>query len=70
MEKKYRYVNGRLVVKNALAPMLPTVQTTLKSGKTTYRFNGSYDGIHSISAKILRLMEKDGEKGDEKPGNA
>lgn len=69
MKKKYKYENGRLVVENAFAALLPTVQTTLQTGKTIYHFNGSYDGIHSISAKILRLMEKDGEKENEKPGN-
>lgn len=67
MERKCRFVNGRLVVDNSLAGELPIVQATFQSGKTTYRFTGKYDGIHSISAKILRLMDKDGDIDGEKP---
>lgn len=68
MERKIKHVNGHIVVKNPLAQELPSMATTFKSGKTTYRFSGRYDGRHSVSAKVLRLMEKDGKNEDEKLG--
>jgi len=31
----------------------------IKSGKTLYRFTGSYDGERSLPHKVLRLMEQE-----------
>lgn len=43
------------------------MEITLQSGRTTYRFTGSYDGRRSLSSKVLRLMEQDNlQKGDDK----
>ncbi|MCH5288002.1 MAG: hypothetical protein J1E43_11340 [Christensenellaceae bacterium] len=47
---------------------LPDVTVTITSGKTTYRFTGSYDGDHALTAKLLTHMTnddavKDSEKG-------
>ena len=46
---------------------LPDVTVTITSGKTTYRFTGSYDGDHALTAKLLAYMTngnsvKDSEK--------
>jgi len=70
MERKIKIVNGSIVVKNPFAWELPRTTITIKSGKTTYRFTGRYDGVHSVPAKILRLMKKGGENDSEKPGKA
>jgi len=66
MEKNWKIVDDHIVVKTPLSQELPTMKITLQSGKTTYRFSGSYDGKHSVSAKVLRLMDKDGENDGEK----
>ena len=68
MKRKPKFVNGHIVVKNPLAWEMPDMKVTLKSGKTTYRFSGKYDGKHSVPSKVLRLMEK-GDNDDEKSGN-
>ena len=31
-------------------------EVTIKSGRTCYRFTGSYDGKRSLPHKVLRLM--------------
>jgi len=41
---------------------LPQITVTLRSGQTTYRFSGSYDGNRSLPAKLLDRMVKDEEK--------
>ena len=47
---------------------LPTHEVTIQSGRTFYRFTGSYDGSRSLPHKVLRLMghspidEKDEER--------
>ena len=38
---------------------LPDVTVTIISGKTTYRFTGSYDGDHALIAKLLTHMTSD-----------
>ena len=38
---------------------LPDVTVTITSGKTTYRFSGSYDGDHALTAKLLSHMTND-----------
>lgn len=35
------------------------VTVTITSGKTTYRFTGSYDGDHALTAKLLTHMIND-----------
>ena len=47
---------------------LPDVTITITSGRTTYRFIGSYDGDHALTSKLLSHMVndvsvKDSEKG-------
>ncbi len=54
--------NGSIVVHNYCAMALPQITVTLRSGQTTYRFNGSYDGNRSLPAKLLDRMVKDEEK--------
>ncbi len=54
--------NGSIVAHNYCATELPQITVTLRSGKTTYRFNGNYDGIRSLSGKLLDQMAKDNEK--------
>ena len=63
MNKKYNYnihENGAITVHNYLAAELPVVINTIRSGKTTYRFIGSYDGTRSLPQKLLGHMIKEG----------
>ena len=53
MERKRIIKDGQIVVKN------PLYQELIKSGKTLYRFTGSYDGKKSLPSKVLRLMEQE-----------
>ena len=39
---------------------LPDVTVTITSSKTTYRFTGSYDGDHALTAKLLAHMTNGG----------
>lgn len=50
--------DGHLIVRNYCAMALPQITVTLRSGRTIYRFNGSYDGTRSLPAKILDHMAK------------
>ena len=43
---------------------LPDVTVTITSGKTTYRFTGSYDGDHALTAKLLAHMTNVGSVKD------
>lgn len=38
---------------------LPDITVTMRSGKSTYRFIGSYDGDHALTAKLLTHMAND-----------
>ena len=38
---------------------LPDITVTMKSTKTTYRFTGSYDGRHALTAKLFSHMVND-----------
>ena len=38
---------------------LPDITVTMKSSKTTYRFTGSYDGCHALTAKLFTYMVND-----------
>ena len=59
MNSNRKMVDGNYVAKIPLAQELPSIRISLQSGRTTYRFRGCYDGQRSISAKVLRLMDKD-----------
>ena len=52
--------NGSIVVHNYCAAELPQITVTIRSGQTTYRFGGSYDGTRSLSGKLLNHMAKEG----------
>ena len=72
MERKRNIKDGHIVVKNPLYQELPKHEIVMKSGKTLYRFTGSYDGQKSLPSKILRIMEKENlqkevDKKDEEP---
>jgi hypothetical protein len=54
--------DGHLTVHNHCAAALPKITVTIKSGQTTYRFNGSYDGTLSLPSKLLDHMTNDSEK--------
>ena len=56
--------NGHIMVKNPLAYELPKREVVIKSGRTLYRFTGSYDGERSLPHKVLRLMEQENPKKD------
>ena len=51
--------NGSIVVHNYSAAELPQITVTIRSGQTTYRFGGSYDGTRSLSGKLLEHMAKE-----------
>ena len=58
MERKHKIKDGHIVVENPLFQELPTHEVTIKSGRTLYRFTGSYDGERSLPHKVLRLMSR------------
>lgn len=58
MEKRREIKDGHIVVKNPLYQELPTHEITMQSGRTLYRFTGSYDGKRSLPHKVLRLIEQ------------
>ena len=58
MEKRREIKDGQIVVKNPLYQELPEHEVTIKSGRTLYRFTGSYDGNRSLPHKVLRLIEQ------------
>lgn len=58
MEWKRKIKDGQIVVKNPLYQELPEHEVTIKSGRTLYRFTGSYDGNRSLPHKVLRLIEQ------------
>ena len=68
MEERRKIKDGQIVVKNPLYQELQTHEITMQSGRTLYRFTGSYDGSRSLPHKVLRLMghspidEKDEER--------
>ena len=47
------------VVPNYCAAQLPKITVEIKSGRTTYRFTGRYDGNRSLSGKLLDQMACD-----------
>ena len=48
-----------IVVPNYCAAQLPQITVEIKSGRTTYRFTGRYDGNRSLSRKLLDRMASD-----------
>ena len=56
MERKWKIKDGQIVVKNPLYQERQTHEVTIQSGRTLYRFTGSYDGKRSLPHKVLRLM--------------
>ena len=58
MERKRKIKDGQIVVKNPLYHELPMHEVTIQSGRTLYRFTGSYDGKRSLPHKVLRLIEQ------------
>lgn len=44
MKRKRKIKDGHIVVKNPLYQELPMHEVTIQSGRTLYRFTGSYDG--------------------------
>ena len=60
-ESQNRWINGdgHLTVRNYCAAQLPQITVTIRSGQTTYRFGGSYDGTRSLSGKLLDHMAKE-----------
>ena len=48
-----------IVVPNYCAAQLPKITVEIKSGKTTYRFTGRYDGNRSLPGKLLHRMASD-----------
>lgn len=69
MERKRKIKNGHIVVKNPLAYELPKHEVVIKSGRTLYRFTGSYDGQRALPSKVLRLMDQDNLQKDDDNGN-
>ena len=69
MERKRKIKNGHIVVKNPLAYQLPKREVVIKSGRTLYRFTGSYDGQRALPSKVLRLMDQDNLQKDDDNGN-
>lgn len=59
MERKRIIKDGQIIVKNPLYQEIPKREVVIKSGRTSYRFTGSYDGKKSLPGKILRLMEQE-----------
>ena len=68
MKRKRKIKDGHIVVKNPLYQELPTHEITMQSGRTLYRFTGSYDGKRSLPHKVLQLMARSpiDEKGKER----
>ena len=58
--------DGEITAPNYLAAVLPSVTVRIESGRTMYRFNGSYDGSKSLPEKLLAHMAKESEKESEK----
>lgn len=69
MERKRKIKNGHIVVKNQLAYELPKREVVIKSGRTLYRFTGSYDGQRALPSKVLRLMDQHNLQKDDDNGN-
>ena len=58
MERKRKIKDGHIVVNNPLFQELPQNEVAIKSGRTLYRFTGSFDGQRALPNKVLRLMAR------------
>ena len=58
-----------ITVKNPLFAELPKITISIKSGKTTYRFTGLYDGNRSLPAKLLKMMANNSAEESDKNTN-
>ena len=57
MERKRKIKDGQIVVKNPLYQELPKREVVIKSGRTSYRFTGSYDGQKSLLNKEMCIRD-------------
>ena len=64
MERKHKIKDGHIVVENPLFQELPTHEVTIKSGRTLYRFTGSYDGERSLPTRFYASLEQEKDKKD------
>jgi hypothetical protein len=62
MERKRKIKDGHIVVDNPLFQEPPQHEVTVQSGRTLYRFTGSYDGERSLPFKVFRLIEREQKK--------
>ena len=51
--------NIRISAVNMINNELPDIKVFLKDKGSLYTFSGAYGGSHSVSSKLLRLMEND-----------
>lgn len=58
MEKKRISKDGHIVVKNPLYQELPKHEVTIQSGRTVYRFTGSYDGERALPERCCGLWKR------------
>ena len=57
--------DGRITTRNLCAASLPEITVEITSGRTTYRFTGTYDGQRSLSSKLLAHMSAEKEAQEE-----
>ena len=53
-----------IVVPNYCAAQLPKITVEIKSGRTTYRFTGRYEGNRSLPGKLFDRMASDDPEKD------
>ena len=59
INRNYRIDPERgIVVRNYCAMALPKISVEIKSGRTTYRFTGSFDGKHTLPEKAMKLADE------------
>lgn len=56
--------SGSIVVHNYCAAELPQITVTIRSGQTTYRFSGSYDGTRSFPVNYSTTWQRRWTKND------
>ena len=57
--------DGSISIRNRCASSLPEIAVEITSGRTTYRFTGTYDGQRSLSSKLLAHMSAENELQEE-----
>ena len=57
--------DGSITTRNLCAASLPEIAVEITSGRTTYRFTGTYDGQRSLSSKLLAHMSAEKEPQEE-----